>query len=327
MVSVGLPPVSQRDRTLQIALLWSPGSVTDATPSVGRAASIGARALIVLVAAALLASTLGVAAGTAAASSGGVSAADSAANSPVDSPVDSTADATLGSNTVHASAAVSSGAPQEIASSGNAVTASSVQQSAIDLPNSVDVAVQSTPAESIVLLGAYSKSGERSDQDHPVRADVDDVVNRLPGLHFAAVVRHVDSPEGTVRYHARVLESDGHVQTEQIWGTLRLFPLATEPDDFELFAAARDDALSRVLESIGNSEPATVSELADSLDRAPSTVSHHLGRLEEAGLIVRERAGQSVHVSLDPNVRERVTYGGAGVDESSGQHDVELSGD
>lgn len=315
MRSAGPSPASQRNRSVQTDLPWLSACIDDAVPSRRRVATTVAWVVVALVATAVLASTFGAAAGPAVASGGGISTADS------------TGDTTPGSSAVQASVATGGQTSPAITSSGTVVADAGLQQSAADLQIDIDAAVESATGESLVLLGAFSKSGERSEDVHPVRANIDDVVHRLPGLHFAAVVRHVDSPEGTVRYHARVLESEGHVQTERIWGTLRLFPLATDPDDFELFAAARDDARSRVLRSIGNTEPATVSSLADSLDRAPSTVSHHLDRLEAAELIVRERSGQSVHVSLDPAVRDRLTHSGTDIGESSGRNDVVLSDD
>jgi len=167
-------------------------------------------------------------------------------------------------------------------------------------------AVDSVPGESVVLFGAYSRHGAESPLEHPVRADVDSVVSREPGLHFAEVARRVDSPESTVRHHARVLERENHLQSASVWDSLRLYPAATESGDFELLAALRDDSQSRILRGIARNEPVTVTSLAADVDRAASTVSHHLTRLEEAGLVERERTGQSVRITLRPDVRERL---------------------
>ena len=47
---------------------------------------------------------------------------------------------------------------------------------------------------------------------------------------------------------------------------------------------------------------AYVGDLAETLDLAPSTVSHHLKELREAGLIRTERDGQNVCCWVDPAV-------------------------
>ena len=43
-------------------------------------------------------------------------------------------------------------------------------------------------------------------------------------------------------------------------------------------------------------QPSTVGELATRLEIVPSGITHHLRTLEPAGLVVRERRGQSVFV-------------------------------
>lgn len=45
-----------------------------------------------------------------------------------------------------------------------------------------------------------------------------------------------------------------------------------------------------------------VGELGQGLDLAPSTVSHHIKELRQAGLIRVERRGQNIHCWIDPDV-------------------------
>jgi ArsR family transcriptional regulator, arsenate/arsenite/antimonite-responsive transcriptional repressor len=52
----------------------------------------------------------------------------------------------------------------------------------------------------------------------------------------------------------------------------------------------------------GSAERACVGEVAKDFDLAPSTVSHHLKELVQAGLICTERAGQNVECWVDPNI-------------------------
>lgn len=47
---------------------------------------------------------------------------------------------------------------------------------------------------------------------------------------------------------------------------------------------------------------ACVSDLSEGLNLAPSTVSHHVKELRQAGLIRSERNGQTVECWIDPNV-------------------------
>lgn len=50
-----------------------------------------------------------------------------------------------------------------------------------------------------------------------------------------------------------------------------------------------------------------VGELGDGLDIAPSTLSHHLKTLVNAGLIQTERSGKRVNCWVDPEVLTRLS--------------------
>jgi DNA-binding transcriptional ArsR family regulator len=80
-----------------------------------------------------------------------------------------------------------------------------------------------------------------------------------------------------------------------------------------------------VLEALAESAD-SVSGLADRIDRDPSTVSHHLSRLEDDGLIHREREGQAVTNRLAPGV---AAVFGRGVDPatSTTESDGRTTGD
>ncbi len=58
-----------------------------------------------------------------------------------------------------------------------------------------------------------------------------------------------------------------------------------------------------MLDAVARREPASVGELADELGRDPSTVTHHLKRLEEDGLVERERDGRAVVNRLSPEAK------------------------
>lgn len=180
-------------------------------------------------------------------------------------------------------------------------------------PSLVD-AIGALSGESIVLLAGYTRYGEGSPLEHPVRSDVVDVATRLPGVQLPDVVRSVDASSGSVRYHVRVLEREGHLATATVWGATRLYPADVGESTFELHAALRDDSRSSVLRAIDRANPATVSAIAERVDRATSTVSHHLSLLEEADLIERERSGQSMHVSLAPAVRDHLSLDSTNAD-------------
>lgn len=68
-----------------------------------------------------------------------------------------------------------------------------------------------------------------------------------------------------------------------------------------LFRALGDPARVRIVNLLASSgEPVCVCDLVDDLGLAQPTVSHHLRKLVDAGLLVREARGKWSFFSIDP---------------------------
>jgi DNA-binding transcriptional ArsR family regulator len=147
-------------------------------------------------------------------------------------------------------------------------------------------------------LFGYSRHDESDPLDNETRANIYDVVTESPGVYYAQLAEQTDVTEETVRYHSRILADEGLVERRKIRGRKRLYPVSMEGEDAELAAAMADSAASDVISAIEHREPATLSAVADAIGCAPSTVSYHLDRLEEDGLISRERDGSAVRIEL-----------------------------
>lgn len=152
-----------------------------------------------------------------------------------------------------------------------------------------------TPPVALLLFG-YTRQADGGTLEHEIRERVFDHVRSTPGAHIAAIADGTDVPRSTVRYHLRVLEDEGLIDGATIRGRHRYAPAET---DLELAAALHDEPTRAVLEAVGRFEPVSVSGIAEEIDRAPSTVAHHLDQLESAGLLSRERSNGQVDVHLD----------------------------
>jgi ArsR family transcriptional regulator len=74
-----------------------------------------------------------------------------------------------------------------------------------------------------------------------------------------------------------------------------------------LFAALGNPARVRIVNLLASSEePVCLCNLIEPLGLAQATVSQHLSRLVEAGLVRREERGKWSYFSLDPSAFERV---------------------
>ncbi|HEY6962629.1 MAG TPA: metalloregulator ArsR/SmtB family transcription factor [Gaiellaceae bacterium] len=91
-------------------------------------------------------------------------------------------------------------------------------------------------------------------------------------------------------------------------------PLATStlsPEDAqataEVFRALADPARVRIVNMVANaSEPVCACEFNDALGLAQPTVSHHLKKLTEAGLLGREQRGKWAYFALKRDAVEKL---------------------
>ena len=76
----------------------------------------------------------------------------------------------------------------------------------------------------------------------------------------------------------------------------------------ELFKALGDPARVRILNLLATSdgEPVCVCHLTGPLGLSQPTVSHHMKRLLDAGIVEREQRGKWAYFSLDPDAVEKL---------------------
>lgn len=143
--------------------------------------------------------------------------------------------------------------------------------------------------------------------EQPTREGIYVSVRESPGIGLGELVEAAPVTKSTVRYHLRILRKAGLVESATIAGTLRFSPSGT---DAELAGALSAGPTRAIVDAVEEHEPASVTAIAEATDRAPSTVSHHLGRLEERGVVDRERNGEAVVTTLSAETRAAIGSSG-----------------
>lgn len=139
------------------------------------------------------------------------------------------------------------------------------------------------------------------------RRDIYQFVAANPGSHFRAVVDALEYAQGTVQYHLQWLEREGLVETSEDGKFTRYYPAESFDEmDRAVMNAFRREYARRIVAHLAADGPLTTAALSDRLEKSASTVSWHLSKLHDAGLVTKERQGRTVEYELtDP---ERVTY-------------------
>ena len=137
--------------------------------------------------------------------------------------------------------------------------------------------------------------------EHETREALYERIQAEPGTYLSEFedVSGIDAGFATIRYHLRILERERLVVSQKHKGKRRYYPVGMTPNALSL--AMESETPKAIVEALVGTEM-TVSELAEAVDRHPSTVSTHLSDLEEEDLVERRRDGEAVVNSLTPGV-------------------------
>lgn len=153
------------------------------------------------------------------------------------------------------------------------------------------------PALKTAPLSLFSRVHGEQLLEHPVRGDMMQIIQDRPGIHYQALVRELGKGRGVVEHHMRKLQQSGFVVAHKTDGVSCFFPKgAVDRHIMATMPALKSPTAQDILRAIVAQPGTTAGAIAQQLGIAPSTISHHLRRLEGVGLIDRTRNGQQTQV-------------------------------
>jgi len=130
-----------------------------------------------------------------------------------------------------------------------------------------------------------------------------------PGIHFRALLDELDYAQGTLQYQLRWLADEGLIDVSEDGKYTRYYPAsAFDGADQAVMNALRREYSRRILAHLLVDGPLSTTDLSDRLEKAQSTVSWHLSKLADAGLVAKERDGQRVLYRVSDPDRVRHLY-------------------
>ena len=109
-----------------------------------------------------------------------------------------------------------------------------------------------------------------------------------PGVHFNALVRGLDMAPGQVQYHLRRLLGDRLV-AEDCYGRTHYYPPSFDAWERRALALLRRETSADVVSVLLESGETPATEVAERVGIARSTLSWHLDRLVDVGLVTERR--------------------------------------
>lgn len=155
----------------------------------------------------------------------------------------------------------------------------------------------------LAALFRYSSRDGSDPLEHETRTRIDDHVSDAPGIPLSDLADRLETPLSTVRYHVKILERERYLTSRKHQGHRRLYPMEAETGNAELAAAMDNESTATIVESIARQGQATVGDIVDDVGTTYSTVSHHLSRLADAGVVTKEKDGRCTVSRLAPAAR------------------------
>lgn len=118
-----------------------------------------------------------------------------------------------------------------------------------------------------------------------------------PGAYLRELQRDLDMPVAMLEYHLGRLE-EARLVTVMRDDHKRYFPADVDARDKPLLALLRHDACRQVVTHLLGAQGATRQELQRSTGLLPSTLDYYLAKLEERGVLARERDGRESRARL-----------------------------
>jgi predicted transcriptional regulator len=106
------------------------------------------------------------------------------------------------------------------------------------------------------------------------------------GIRYRELMRLTGLANGVLAYHLSLLEKSDLVRVDRKSRMTRYYPLSVSDDESAVLKYIRHEPIRNVLLFIFDHELCTFSEIVEHTGRAPSTISLHLKRLREGGIVI-----------------------------------------
>jgi DNA-binding transcriptional ArsR family regulator len=111
------------------------------------------------------------------------------------------------------------------------------------------------------------------------------LVQSQPGIRYRELLRASGFANGVLSYHLSALEKAGLVKVDRQSRITRYYPLNMPEHESQVLGYVRHGPIREIVSFILEQDMCTFSEIVGHTGKAPSTVSAHLKRLKEAGII------------------------------------------
>src|SRR5215208_4990542 len=132
---------------------------------------------------------------------------------------------------------------------------------------------------------------QTTEQEEDIKVLLVKHIEQTPGIRYRELLRLTGLVNGVLTHHLAVLEKANVIKVYRESRVTRYSPVGVSDKESAILKFVRHQPIREILLFILDNEMCTFNEIVDHTGKAPSTVSSHLKRLKDAG-IVSVRHGQ-----------------------------------
>jgi DNA-binding transcriptional ArsR family regulator len=111
-------------------------------------------------------------------------------------------------------------------------------------------------------------------------------IEQTPGIRYRELLRLTGLVNGVLTYHLAALERANVIKVNRESRMTRYYPVSVSDQESAILKFIRHEPIRQILLFILEHDMCTFNEIVDHTRKAPSTVSSHLKRLREAGVVL-----------------------------------------
>jgi predicted transcriptional regulator len=139
---------------------------------------------------------------------------------------------------------------------------------------------------------------EKNEDDSENRTRVYDYIKKNPGAHFRMIVRELDMGMGATKHHLDILEKSGKVKSRRINIYRHYYVVEVLEAEHNILAFLRQETAMDILTFLMGHPRSTQSEIINFKGFSASTISWHMERLEQAGLVSSIKDGRTTRYTI-----------------------------
>ena len=120
-----------------------------------------------------------------------------------------------------------------------------------------------------------------------IRSEIFGFITKNPGIRYRELIRLAGISNGVLTYHLGMLEKFGEIRVERMSNkrVTRYFTVNIPKEDSDIISCFRSKVIRNIVFFLINNDLCTFNEIVDHVGKAPSTISWHVKKLREAGIL------------------------------------------